>query len=388
MSKIANSIKGDRIIWLIIILLSFFSILAVYSSTTTLAYKYKAGNTEFYLFRHFFLMASGLFIMWVVHKLDYRVFSKFANIAIWLTIPLLLVTLFFGENINDADRWLRIPVIGLTFQTSDLAKLTLTIYLAKTLSKNQYEDNSFIDVFIVRQMLPIAIVCALIAKADLSTALMIFMTSVILLFIGRVKMSYLLRLAGVMIIFLTLFITAVMNYKSLGLDIWRIPTWHGRIVNFIDGDPEGKGNYQAKQAKIAIGTSGLLGKGPNDSTQKEFLPHPYSDFIYAIIIEEYGLIGGAFLMILYLAFLLRCIKIVVKSPKAFGALLAVGLAISLVIQALLNMAVTVNLLPVTGLPLPMVSWGGTSIWFTSISIGLILSVSKSIEKTKLERANG
>ena len=153
-------------------------------------------------------------------------FSKFANIAIWLTIPLLLVTLFFGENINDADRWLRIPVIGLTFQTSDLAKLTLTIYLAKTLSKNQYEDNSFIDVFIVRQMLPIAIVCALIAKADLSTALMIFMTSVILLFIGRVKMSYLLRLAGVMIIFLTLFITAVMNYKSLGLDIWRIPTWH------------------------------------------------------------------------------------------------------------------------------------------------------------------
>lgn len=388
MSKIANSIKGDRIIWLIIILLSFFSILAVYSSTTTLAYKYKAGNTEFYLFRHFFLMASGLFIMWVVHNLDYRVFSKFANIAIWLTIPLLLVTLFFGENINDADRWLRIPVIGLTFQTSDLAKLTLTIYLAKTLSKNQYEDNSFIDVFIVRQMLPIAIVCALIAKADLSTALMIFMTSVILLFIGRVKMSYLLRLAGVMIIFLTLFITAVMNYKSLGLDIWRIPTWHGRIVNFIDGDPEGKGNYQAKQAKIAIGTSGLLGKGPNDSTQKEFLPHPYSDFIYAIIIEEYGLIGGAFLMILYLAFLLRCIKIVVKSPKAFGALLAVGLAISLVIQALLNMAVTVNLLPVTGLPLPMVSWGGTSIWFTSISIGLILSVSKSIEKTKLERANG
>ena len=388
MSRFANSIKGDRIIWLIIILLSFFSILAVYSSTTTLAYKYKAGNTEFYLFRHFFLMASGLVIMYFVHQLDYRMFSKFANAGLWVTIPLLLVTLLFGENINDADRWLRIPVIGLTFQTSDLAKLTLTVYLAKTLSKNQHEEHSFVDVFVVRQMLPIVVICALIAKADLSTAIMIFMTSVLLLFIGRVKMSYLIRLAGVMVIFVTMFLTAVLNYKSLGLDIWRIPTWNARIVSFVEGDPEGKGNYQAKQAKIAIGTSGLFGKGPNDSTQKEFLPHPYSDFIYAIIIEEYGLLGGAFLMILYSVFLLRCIKIVVLSPKAFGALLAVGLSVNLVIQALLNMAVTVNLLPVTGLPLPMVSWGGTSIWFTSISIGLILSVSRSIEKRELERANG
>lgn len=381
MQRLIQNIKGDRIIWLIILLLSFFSILAVYSSTTTLAYKYKGGNTEFYLFRHAFLMCTGLGLMYLIHRIDYRIFSRIANVALMVTIPLLLVTLIFGENINDANRWVRIPVIGLTFQPSDLAKLTLTMYLARTLSKGQYKENDFVDNFIVRQVVPIGIVCFFIAIADLSTAAMIFMTSVILLFVGRTPIKYLLRLAGSLFIFLTFFFMIVMNHETFGLSgVGRISTWNHRIEAFFSGSQDVEGNFQSVQAKIAIGTSGLFGKGPNDSTQKEFLPHPYSDYIYAIVIEEYGLIGGSFLLFLYLLFLFRCIRIVMRAPKAFGALLAVGLSFNLVIQALLNMAVTVNLLPVTGLPLPMVSWGGTSIWFTSISIGLILSVSRNIEE--------
>lgn len=381
MQRLIQNIKGDRIIWLIILLLSFFSILAVYSSTTTLAYKYKGGNTEFYLFRHAFLMCTGLGLMYLIHRIDYRIFSRIANVALMVTIPLLLVTLIFGENINDANRWVRIPVIGLTFQPSDLAKLTLTMYLARTLSKGQYKENDFVDNFIVRQVVPIGVVCFFIAIADLSTAAMIFMTSVILLFVGRTPIKYLLRLAGSLFIFLTFFFMIVMNHETFGLSgVGRISTWNHRIEAFFSGSQDVEGNFQSVQAKIAIGTSGLFGKGPNDSTQKEFLPHPYSDYIYAIVIEEYGLIGGSFLLFLYLLFLFRCIRIVMRAPKAFGALLAVGLSFNLVIQALLNMAVTVNLLPVTGLPLPMVSWGGTSIWFTSISIGLILSVSRNIEE--------
>lgn len=385
LKKLGINIEGDRFIWGIVVLLSLVSLLAVYSSTGTLAYKMKGGNTEYYLIKHLVLMLGGLGLMYYCHKIDYRYFSKVSVVMLMVTIPLLFLTLFMGTNINSASRWLTLPILNISFQTSDLAKLALTMYLARSLSKMQSEEQEFVNTFLVRQMGPIFVVCGLIAPADLSTAAMIFMTSVLLLFIGRVKINYLLRLLGVMIVFLVMFFSVILNHKALGLEgVGRISTWNARIHSFTEGSEDG-GSYQTKQAKIAIATGGLVfGKGPGNSQQRNFLPHPYSDFIYAIILEEYGLLfGGVVLIVLYLLFLLRCIKIVVHAPKAFGALLAVGLSFSLVIQAMLNMAVTVNLLPVTGLPLPLVSMGGTSIWFTSISIGLILSVSKSVEEQSI-----
>lgn len=386
MKKLSLNIKGDRVIWSVVVLLSLISLLAVYSSTGTLAYKMKGGDTEAYLFKHLFLMLGGLGLMYLCHIIDYRYFSKISVVALMVTVPLLFLTLFLGTNINSASRWLTLPILNISFQTSDLAKLALTMYLARSLTKMQHEKQEFVNTFLVRQMGPIVLVCALIAPADLSTAAMIFMTSVLLLFIGRVNIKYLLRLFALMAVFLTLFLSVVMNHKDLGLQgVGRISTWNARIHSFTDASDDG-GSYQTKQSKIAIATGGLLfGKGPGNSLQRNFLPHPYSDFIFAIILEEYGLImGGVTLMVLYLLFLWRCIKIVITAPKAFGALLAVGLSFSLVIQAILNMAVTVNLLPVTGLPLPLVSMGGTSIWFTSISIGIILSVSKSAEENQIE----
>ena len=364
--------KGDKIIWITVILLSVFSVLAVYSSTGTLAYRYQSGNTEYYLFKHSLILVLGFMLMYGAHLLKYTVYSRFSKIGIILAIPLLLLTLMMGTNLNEASRWLTLPIVNLSFQTSDLAKLALILFVARILSKKQDVIRDFKSAF-VPIMLPVLIICGLILPANFSTAAVLFTTCLILMAIGRVRIKYIGALIGIGVVALGIFI-AIAKFADYG----RVATWEKRIETFVSGDSEG--NYQTQQAKIAIASGQLFGTGPGNSSQRNFLPHPYSDFIYAIIVEEYGLVGGALIVFLYLVLFYRSIKIAQNSPRAFATFLAIGCAFSLTFQAMINMAVAVNLFPVTGQPLPMLSMGGTSIWFTSIAIGIILSVSRDYEK--------
>ena len=373
MQRFFASIKGDKVIWIVVILLSVFSILAVYSSTGTLAYKYKSGNTEYYLIKHFLILVFGFVLMYLIHLVKYTLFSRISQIALFVAMPLLLITLVSGTSVNEASRWLTLPVINITFQTSDLAKLALIMYVARLLSKKQEKIKVLKSAF-VPIMIPILLTCGLILPANFSTAAVLFATSIVLMFIGRVSLKYIAYLVGIGVVSLLLLLL-IANYYPKFLS--RSETWITRIESHKKGDSES--NYQAEQAKIAIATGGTFGKMPGNSTQRNFLPSPFADFIYAIIIEEYGLIGGIVILLLYLILLFRGLKIVSKSPGTYGAFLAIGLSFSLVFQAMINMAVAVNLFPVTGQPLPLVSMGGTSIWFTSLAIGIILSVSKETE---------
>ncbi len=373
MRAILNNIKGDKVIWAVVLLLSIFSILAVYSSTGTLAYRKHAGNTEYYLLRHLSILLFGFVLMYLSHLAPYKYYARISQLAIYLSIPLLAYTLFFGTSLNEASRWYTLPLINVSFQPSDFAKLALIMFIARLLAKKQEDIKDFKKGFL-SIMMPVVIITILILPANFSTAAMIFTTCLVLMFVGRVRFRYIATLIGIGIVSFALLISIAVNIPKLG---GRFGTWQTRIESFKSGDSEA--NFQVEQAKIAIATGGITGKMPGNSTQKNFLPHPYSDFIYAIIIEEYGLIGGIIVVMLYLTLFLRAVKIVIKSPRNFPAFLTFGVSFSLVFQAMVNMMVAVNILPVTGQTLPLISMGGTSIWFTSISIGIILSVSREIE---------
>ncbi len=367
-------IKGDKVIWFIVVMLSIISLLTVYSSTGTLAYKYQGGDTMHYMIKHTIILSLGLLLMYLAYKLKYTYYSRIFQIALYIAVPLLVITLFLGETINGASRVLRFPVVGLTFQTSDLAKITLIVYLARELTRRQDNIKSFKSAF-VPLMIPILAVVLAILPANLSTAAIVFIISLVMLFVGRVNLYYLtgIIVTGALIIGIAILIMFNMPDGLQG----RTATWKHRIENYFNKD---KGDsYQVEQAKIAIAEGGIYGKGPGNSTQRNILPHPYSDFIYAIIIEEYGLIGGAFVLLLYLVLFFRAIRISLKSPTIFGSFMVIGMSFSLVLQALINMGVAVSLFPVTGQPLPLISMGGTSIWFSSLAIGIILSVSREIE---------
>lgn len=376
--RFGKYLKGDRVVWAVIIVLSLYSILAVYSSTSTLAYTRMGGNTTYYLLRHAVILSIGIVIIFITHLVPYKYYSRLSQLFLFLAIPLLLLTLLLGTSLNQASRWLTLPGLGFTIQTSDFAKMALIMYIARILSLKQHNIRSYKEAF-VPIMIPVIMICVLILPANLSTALIVFATSVILMFIGRMRMKHLLSFAGIAILVVTIFITGAILIDKKG----RIGTWQNRIESYINGDMEE--NYQVEQAKIAIATGGLFGKRPGKSTQRNFLPHPYSDFIYAIIIEEYGLLLGALpLLLAYLFLLFRAGVIVRKCRRTFPAFLAIGLAISIVFQAMVNMAVAVNLIPVTGQTLPFVSMGGSSLLFTSISFGIILSVSRGVDKTEMD----
>lgn len=375
MVQVVPKIRGDRVIWGVVIILSAFSVLAVYSSTTTLAYRFQQGFTEFYLVKHLSILLLGLLLMFIAHKIKYVYYARISMLAVIVAAPLLLYTLFLGEVKNDAARWTTLPGINIMFQPSDLAKLALIMFVARMLTKKQ-ENIKDLKTAFLPILLPVLVICGLILPANLSTAAILFVTCMILMFIGGVKFRYLLSLAGIGIAGLALLVTFLMvSPKSSG----RLGTWQQRIETFKGGG-DSDDNFQAEQSKIAIANGGVIGKMPGNSMQKNFLPNPFNDFIFAIIIEEYGVIGAIIIVLMYLILLYRGIRIAIKAPGNFGALLAIGVTLSLVIQAFANMAVAVNLVPVTGQPLPMVSMGGTSIWFTSIAIGIILSVSKEIEQ--------
>jgi cell division protein FtsW len=383
--------RGDKVIWAVVIVLALVSMLAVYSSTGLLAYRYNRGNTEVYLFKQIMFIVVGLAVIYFSHRVNYTLYSRVARIIFLLSIPLLIYTLFFGIKLNEGSRWIRLPIINLTFQTSDLAKLALFMYLSRLLSKKQEVIKDLKKGFIA-VITPVAIICVLIAPANLSTALLVAATSMLLLFIGRVSVKHLLATVGLAAIPVMILISlaTVFYDKEEGkcaelpelLQAGRIPTWISRVQNFMYASKEADKdeNYQINQSKIAIAKGGVMGLGPGNSETRNFLPHPYSDFIYAIIIEEYGLAGGAFLIFVYLLFLFRSIRIFRKCPYAFGAFLALGLSFTLVMQALINMAVTVNLFPVTGVTLPLVSMGGSSFLFTCLAIGIILSVARNVEQ--------
>lgn len=366
-------IKGDRVIWTVVLLLSLLSILVVYSSVVALAYRYKGGDTASYLIKHIFIVASGIFLMYLIHKVKYSYFSRISQIAIFIAAPLLLYTLLKGVSAGEASRWLAIPGTSLTFQTSDFAKLALITYVARMLSLKQDTIKDFKQAFLPI-VIPAAIICALILPANFSTAALLFLTCMVLMFIGRINWKHLLMLLGVGVVFGALLVYLIWNHPDL---FKRGDTWKARIENFMNGDSES--NFQAEQAKIAIATGGVFGKGPGNSTERNFLPQAASDFIYAILTEEWGSVTAIIIVFLYVVLLFRGIRIAIKSQRTFGSLLAIGLSMSLVFQAMINMAVAVNLFPVTGQPLPLISMGGTSIWFTSIAIGIILSISRENE---------
>ena len=385
--------KGDKVIWALVVLLALISMLVVYSATGSLAYKNYRGNTEIYLFKQVAFIVLGIGIIYFAHRVNYIIYSKVAQLLFLLSIPLLVYTLFFGLNLNEGSRWIRLPIIGMNLQTSELAKLALFMYLARLISKKQDVIKDFKKGYLPL-IIPVGIICVLIAPANLSTALLLGASCMLLLFIGRARTKHLLLTVGLVFIpVLFLIIAAVISHKSSdesaevkkdgGSKLTaRVDTWVSRVEHFIYGGKNADDDdaYQVNQAKIAIAKGGFLGVGPGNSTQRNFLPQAYNDFIYPIIIEEYGLVGGAFIVFIYLVFLFRSIKIFRRCPFAFGAFLALGLSFTLAIQAIANMAVSVNLFPVTGVTLPLVSMGGSSFLFTCLAIGIILSVARNVEQ--------
>lgn len=370
--RISAELKGDRVIWMILAVLVLFSLLTVYSATGSLAYKSRGGNTEAFLIRHGFILMLGLIITYLAYSLNYMRYKQLAPWMMIIAVPLLVYTLIFGQEINDARRWIEIPFIGLTFQTSDFARVALIIFVAREITRHNEYIKDFSKAF-VPIILPIVIVCGLIAPSNLSTSLTLFFTGMLMMFVGRVDTKYivLLVVAGVIMF------AILVGIGRIAPDLVRVDTWSSRLNEFIT-NPDG--GYQVMHSKIAIASGEMFGVGPGNSAMRNYLPAPYSDFIYAIICEEYGLIGGFIILALFVLLLIRTTGLVTKSQKQFGAMMAIGLCLSMVVQALANMAVSVNLVPVTGLSLPVVSMGGTSVLFSCLSFGIILSVSRIVDQ--------
>jgi len=364
--------RGDRYLWGLIAFFMLLSLLSVYSSSVGVAYSSHHGNTFYFLRTQFIMLMLGLLIIVVTHWIPYIKYMQFATIGLVVAIALLVVTLFAGVSINSATRWLEIPVIGLRLQTSDLAKVALVIYLARGLTVYQNELRNF-SVVTTKLVAPVAVVCMLIMSENLSTAVMIFMISMIILFIGRVPVRFLLAYAGLGLAAVVLFASLLLLFKK---DDNRVQVWKNRVETFFSGEGSADDDYQANQAKIAISTGKLFGKLPGKSTQRNMLPQSNSDFIFAIIVEEYGLFGAVILIMSYLALMFRGVQIARKCDYAFPALMVLGLTVMIVFQAFLNMLVAVGLFPVTGQTLPMISWGRTSVIVISFSLGAILSVSR------------
>ncbi len=372
-----QNLKGDKAIWLIVFVLSLVSLVSVYSAAGSMAFKMRQGDTEYYLVQQTVFVLSGMVLMWLCYRLDYQKYARMAPYLVAFTVPLLIWTMFFGVEINEARRWIMIPWIDKTFQTSDLAEIALIIFVSKSLATKQDYIKDFKSAFLPI-ILPVAIICGLIAPSNLSTAALLFVTCFILMFVGRISLKYVTML----------FVTGVVMLYSIyqiGLkypEFIRSKTWETRILTFLNSSDE---VFQIEQSKIAIASGGIFGVGPGNSIQRNHLPYAYADCIYAIICEEYGVIGGLIILGLYLWLLIRCIYIVTRSPKAFGAILAMGLCLNIVVQAFANISVSVQLVPATGLTLPLVSMGGTSLLFTCISLGIILSVSRNAEQAEEEK---
>ena len=380
MQTLFKNIKGDRLIWAIVALLAIFSFLPVYSAASNLAYS--GGNTSTFSFfvKHFMHLFLGFVIMYGVHKIPYRYFRGLSLIMIPIVLVLLVVTMVQGVTIEgaNASRWIQIPIVGMSFQTSTLASVVLMVYVARYMSKIQGKDITF-KASILPLWLPVFLVLILILPANFSTAAIMFVMVVMLVFLGGYPIRYLLAILTVGVLSLALFVLIAKAFPDAMPN--RVDTWMSRLDNFIN-EEDTEADYQIERAKIAIASGYIQGVGPGKSIQKNFLPQSSSDFIFAIIIEEYGLIGGVSLIILYMWLLFRIVIAAQKADTIFGKLLVLGVGLPIVFQALINMAVAVELFPVTGQTLPLISSGGTSIWMTCLAIGIILSVSAKREEIK------
>jgi len=376
MTKFGN-IKGDRMIWAIVALLAIFSFLPVYSAASNLAYTYGDGQTFSYFIKHFVHLFLGFSIIYAIHRIPYRYFKGLSMVMFPVVLILLLVTLLQGTTIDgaNASRWIRVPFVGFTFQTSTLAALVLMVFVARYLSKIFEQEISFKS-SIMPLWLPVFVVLILILPANFSTTAIIFTMVLALAFLGGYPLKYLAAIVGSGLLVLSFFVLIAKAFPDAMPN--RVDTWGSRISNFMD-DRDSEEDYQIEKAKIAIATGSLYGLGPGKSVQKNFLPQSSSDFIFAIIIEEYGLLGGLFLLILYLLLLFRIVVVAQKAETVFGKLLTIGVGLPIIFQALINMGVAVELFPVTGQTLPLISSGGTSIWVTCLGIGIILSVSAKRE---------
>ena len=382
MKNIFQYIKGDKTIWAVVSLLALFSFLPVYSSSSSLAYLYGDGNTLKFLLKHFAHLVLGFVILFGVHKVPYHYFKGLSVIALPIVLILLVVTMTQGTTIEgaNASRWIRIPFVGFTFQSSTLASVVLFTYVARYLARIKDKTVTFKET-LLPLWFPVFIVLALILPANFSTAAIIFSMISILVFIGGYPIKYLLIILFAGALFLTLFVVSAKAFPSLFPN--RVDTWMSRIDNFTDGE-ETEADYQIDKAKAAIASGGITGLGPGKSIQKNFLPQSSSDFIYAIIVEEFGLVGSLFLMSLYMLLLFRFVIVAHKAETIFGKLLVIGVGLPIVFVALVNMAVAVEIFPVTGQTLPLISSGGSSIWMTCMAIGMVLSVSAKREVVKTE----
>lgn len=383
--EIFKNIKGDKLIWAIAALLAIFSFLPVYSAASNLAYTGGSGSTFSYFLKHFMHLVLGFVIMYGVHKIPYRYFRGLSIVMIPIVIVLLGVTLLQGTTIEgaNASRWIQIPGVGMSFQTSTLAAVVLMVYVSRYLSKIKDSEISFKD-SILPLWVPVFLVLVLILPANFSTTAIIFLMVMTLAFIGGYPLKYLLIIVGSGAIVLTLFVLTAKSFPDAMPN--RVDTWMSRIDNHFNGE-DSEADYQIEKAKIAIASGGIQGVGPGKSVQKNFLPQSSSDFIFAIIMEEYGMIGGVILMMLYSWLLFRIVIVSQNSDTVFGKLLVLGVGLPIVTQALINMAVAVELFPVTGQTLPLISSGGTSIWMTCLAMGIILSVSAKREEMKAMEYN-
>ena len=385
--KLFNKLfQGDKVIWMVVILLALSSLLAVYSATGTIANTKHHGSNTYVLLSHAAKILVGLGAVYIAHLSKYTYYSRLLWLFFFISIPLLIYTLIGGSNLNEAQR--TISVFGLiSFQSSDFAKVALIGYIARELTLRQDSIKDFKTAF-VPLMLPVLAIVALIFPENFSTAGILFASSMVLLFVGRINMKYLMTFFAIVFVAMTMYILIVMNFAT---DKGRTGVWVQRVVSYVESfkddetkdaeeiaKQENEEDFQIIQSKIAVASGGIIGKGPGRSTQRNFLPHPYSDFVYAIILEEYGLVGGIFILLLYMILLFRAVAIMAARPQSFGGFLAFGLAFMIVMQAMINMGVAVGLLPVTGQPLPMISMGGSSMLMTGFAIGIIISVSKDI----------
>lgn len=377
MKQLFHHIKGDKAIWAVVALLGLFSFLPVYSASSNLAYLYGDGNTLRFLLKHFAHLVLGFAILYGVHKIPYHYFRGLSIIALPVVVVLLIITLSQGTTIEgaNASRWIRIPFVGVTFQTSALASVVLLTYVARYLSRIKDKEIPFKET-LLPLWVPVFLVLALILPANFSTTAILFTMVVVLVFIGGYPLRYLGIVLGAGLIFLTLFVLTAKAFPGVFPN--RVDTWISRVESFTDKE-DTEADYQIEKAKIAIASGGLVGLGPGKSVQKNFLPQSSSDFIYAVIVEEFGMVGGLSLLLLYLLLLFRLVIVVHKSTSLFGKLLVVGVGMPIIFQAMINMAVAVELFPVTGQTLPLISSGGTSIWMTCLALGMILSVSAKRE---------
>tara|TARA_Y100000034_G_scaffold137046_1_gene219627 strand:- start:25619 stop:26806 length:1188 start_codon:yes stop_codon:yes gene_type:complete len=376
---IFKQLKGDKTIWAIVAILAVFSFMPVFSASTNLVYVVGKGSTIGYLLKHMVLVIMGFVIIYLVHRIPYRYFSGGSVLMIPVVIMLLIFTLAQGTLIGgeNASRWIRIPFVGIGFQTSTLAGVVLMVYVARYLAKNKEKTIVFKE-SLLQFWLPVGVILMLILPANFSTTAIIFTMVLIMSFIGGYPLKYLGYILGIGILSLAFFVLIVKAFPDAMPN--RVQTWQSRIENFTDSD--GKDSYQVEKAKIAIATGGPIGRGPGKSIQKNFLPQSTSDFIYAIIVEEFGLVGGVLIVGTYFLLLFRLFVVVKNTATIFGSLLVLGVGLSIIFQAIINMSVATNLFPVTGQTLPLISSGGTSIWMTCFALGMVLSVSASKEQTE------